>query len=494
MSLTIGSFKQETVINFNSESGKPVKEESVINLLESKKDTTICSIKKVKKVCSKLIPGTLIIATGTGLILLSQNSPSSQLVGQDIVASGLKGNVINNLPCAKAIVISVPVLAVTATIAHFIDSSGIFRNICLGILVKQLTVTVKNSMKGQPLNEAMTEGLPKRKNIKAILPSKVFAAIENCLPKNPGTGEDDLDDDDREWNTPSMTHRVMLVSALGAGAAASYFVPQLLGDSKTNLAAVYLVSGLTKTVTVGLRTLPILPEVCLGIAIIEAGYAVDYFLPNLPFSVFPPVALFGWELISDTVQQFVVGKLKDRNWILCHHSEDKESEKGKPPSLLGRVTTVTLMGMAYLGSNLLPVKSEGEDLLPAALNGSFSTTFTKGIVGKNKPDAETKKLIKKIEKAKKNNESTEELENELETKVANETMKRMLYMACRCGFYGSVIGAAKVTDDTFGTSLFVPTIAFTAKMVTSKELKEVSNYNYAVVFKNLKKRVLSYFT
>jgi len=455
------------------------------------------STDRAKKLAKKLVPGTFTVAIGTSMILTSSPGALTQLTGSDVVVSGLKGNIIKTIPHAKAILISIPVLTAVTAVTYFIDKTGIAPSIFGGILAKAVEKTIKNLTKGQPIKEALTDDLPK------------------C---NQETSVNTIDDeeDDQEWKTPSWGFKAVIIGSVGAATLTGYAVPQIF-KKPPSIVSVYLSNTLTKTIATGLRSLPIIPEIIGGAGIIGSGIAIDVLFPQLPVKAFPLMGLFGYQLISDTLQQYLMGKLGKRNWVMLESGKKNASgdletgainpQNKSTPSLAARVCIVGLAGLALISSGLFAPNQDSTTkfILTAALTSSVSTMFTKAFIGKDKgkdklkeenkkeieiavkakreemkskDSAETEKEVKKLVKQMKKEQSERE-EHQLVASARNSTL--------RCMFYAVIYGISKGVDAKMKKESIAPMVSnFGIKMVTSKEIKEWAGYNFKALGKGLK--------
>lgn len=431
---------------------------------------------KTKKAIKDIAIGIGISAVGTTFMVLSPSGSLLQLTGSDIIVSATKTNIIKKVPHVNAVLFSFPAFAALTGISYFIDPTKISTAIFGGLLAKEISKVFKNLMKGQPVQEACTEGLPE--NIR----KKLTCCSSSGSDEVPEVEDDDDDDDDREWEPPSWKMQTVLIGGISILALGSYAIPQLAGAS-TTIATVYLMNTLAKVATVGLRQLPIIPGAVTGALAAGGGAVVDFAFPGaLPIKVFPPLALFGWQVASDSIQMYLKGKLDKRNWVImpcCEKSlqetddfeepdqidkkvdkalkgekGDKKIEKeDKKPSGKARATTIFLSGVATIGANVL--QPDG-GLLPQAMNGSFSQIFTKGAIGK--PDKDTS---------------------------PEATVNRLKLVGARGLFYGGLLGAAygadavvHVVSSAFSLKFSSVATSFILKMGTSKEIKEVTNLSY----------------
>jgi hypothetical protein len=260
--------------------------------------------------------GCLVVIIGIAMMLLSPGGSLLYLGGSDICVSATK-TLLKKIPALNPIVVLYPLLITLSVITYFTDASKASFNIFSGLLAKSWTKSLKNLVKGQPFMEILMGGLPssiKRRLCPCVVPRNEENEAED--------DDDDDDDEDREWVPPSWKFQALIIGSLIAAASVAYLIPLLILHQPTSIAAVYLVNAVAKTITVALRHYPILPAVVTGIVGAMAAAVCDYGMPGwLPIAIFPPSALFSWQIVSDPFQLHLRGKLAKRPWCcpgMCH--------------------------------------------------------------------------------------------------------------------------------------------------------------------------------
>eukprot|EP01122_Echinamoeba_exundans_P014471 TRINITY_DN656_c0_g1_i1.p1 TRINITY_DN656_c0_g1~~TRINITY_DN656_c0_g1_i1.p1 ORF type:complete len:483 (-),score=50.93 TRINITY_DN656_c0_g1_i1:28-1476(-) len=405
--------------------------------------------------------GGLVVIIGIIMMLLSPAGSLLYLGGSDICVSATK-TLLKKIPVLNPVVVLYPILITLSVITYFADASKASFNIFSGLLAKSWTKSLKNLVKGQPLADLCIGGLP------TSLKRRLCPCVGTVSDEEVDDDDDD-DDDDREWVPPSWKFQALIIGSLIGAASIAYLIPLLVLHQPTSIAAVYLVNAVAKTITVALRHYPILPAVVVGIMGAVAAAVCDYGMAGwLPIAVFPPSALFSWQIISDPFQLHLRGKLAKRPWWCSGDSNRPSSDdspeqelgdtgmysietspKSNEPSRLSKIVIIGTAGAAMLVSNI--VQPTG-GLFPQAMTGSFSAIFTKGVIGK--------------------------------PKKKEPSLPRLVRVAVRIVVYGAAVGIAYVLDLWIHTlfvtllSTFNMILAFVLKMATSKEIKEVTRLEY----------------